>query len=75
MTKLTHTSNHFKLGKKSMESTPFHNLKGEELRKELRAQGFTDMEKTKPELQKALTEELKGVQRVPSLLLFNPQQP
>ena len=45
-----------------------------ELREELHARGIFDTDKVKKELQEQLNEVLKGAQRVPTLLLQNPQQ-
>lgn len=54
---------------------PFHNLKVDELKKELRARGVR-LEKgvVKSELQLKLDDILRGVTRVPALLLDNPTQ-
>ena len=45
-----------------------------ELREELHTRGTYDTDKPKKELQEQLSEVLKGAQRVPTLLLQNPQQ-
>ena len=45
-----------------------------DIRCELRARGVADVLKNRPEIQRHLQEIFKGVQRVPSLLLLNPQQ-
>ena len=52
-------------------SKPFHNLKKDELIRELNARGIYKGE-SKKELEKLLTEELHGVQRVPALLYNHP---
>ena len=46
-----------------------------DIRKELVARGVKDVVKKRIELQKNLQEVLKGVQRVPSLLLLHPEKP
>ena len=53
----------------------FHNLKMAELWEELHARGIWDNDKPKKELQSLLVQCLKGVQRVPSLLVTDPEQP
>ena len=70
---LFHTHN---IGKQQGKTTPLQNLKVDDLKKELRARGVTDSElsKNKQVLQGILRDELKGIQRVPSLLLLNPSQ-
>ena len=45
-----------------------------EIRDELKSRGVMDVTRTRKHLQKELQDILKGVQRVPSLLLLNPQQ-
>jgi hypothetical protein len=52
-------------------SKPFQNLKKDELIRELNARQIYEGE-TKKDLEKLLTEELHGVQRVPALLYTNP---
>ena len=52
-------------------SKPFQNLRKDELIRELNARGIYEGE-SKKELEKLLTEELHGVQRVPALLYNNP---
>ena len=54
---------------------PFNKLRVAELRSELSARGIFDMAANKPDLEKQLQRTLKGVQRVPSLLLLQPNQP
>lgn len=49
-------------------------LKLKELREELHSRGTYDTDKPKKELQEQLSEVLKRAQRVPTLLLQNPQQ-
>ncbi len=53
-------------------SKPFDKLKVKELREELRARGFFDLDKPAPELHIQLAETLQGIQRVPSLLIHTP---
>lgn len=63
-------------GKVPMKVTPFKNLKVEEIRSELRSrQLYDNLDCTKPILQEELRTILKGVHRVPTLLLTNPTQP
>ena len=62
------------IGKQPKLLTPFQNLRVNEIRQELRARGDYDLDKHKPDLQTDLRQILKGVNRVPSLLLLNPQQ-
>ena len=45
-----------------------------EIRQELRARGVADVDHLREELQPLLQDMLKGVQRVPSLLLLKPDQ-
>ena len=52
---------------------PLHNLSVSELRQELSARGQFDVTKNKPDLMDDLTRCLKGVQRVPTLLIANPE--
>ena len=64
-----------KHGKKPVVLNAFHDLKAAELREELRARGIWDADKPKKELQSLLAQCLNGVQRVPSLLITDPDQP
>lgn len=61
-------------GKQPQLLAPLQDLRVEDLRKELRARGHNELDQHKPELQKDLKQLLKRVNRVPSLLLLNPQQ-
>ena len=54
---------------------PFQKLNAKELQEELRARNVYHTCKTKQDLQKELARHLKGVQRVPTLLLDNPALP
>ena len=53
---------------------PLGGLKLKELREELHTRRTYDTDKPKKKLQEQLSEVLKGAQRVPTLLLQNPQQ-
>ena len=53
---------------------PLEKLLVSDLKTELLARGFDISGKNKPQLQSILSEELKGAQRVPSLLVTNPTQ-
>lgn len=64
-----------KFGKKAGNPKPFDNLRVAELREELHARGDYDTDKVKDDLQKKLDNTLCGVQRVPTMLLLDPQQP
>ena len=61
-----------KIGKQPGVIKPFANLRVAQLRDELCTRGVLDDDHPKKELQQKLTSILKGVQRVPILLLFNP---
>ncbi len=61
-------------GSKPGATKPFEKLLVAELREELKARGVFDIDRLKPELQQELTEILRGIQRVPALLLENPKQ-
>ena len=61
-------------GKQPQLLTPLQELQVNDLRNELRARGHYELDQHKPELQKDLKHLLKGVNRVPSMLLLNPQQ-
>ena len=63
-----------KFGNQSGQLKPLDNLLVEQLREELNARGFDTSGKLKPALQNELTMELKGAQRVPTLLTLNPPQ-
>ena len=54
---------------------PFENLKVLELQQEVQARGIWDCDKGRKELQDTLADVLKGAQRVPSLLVTDPEQP
>ena len=57
-------------GKQPNSLKPFDKLKKKELLEELKKRGFMDIyDFTKPQLESKLVNELKGVQRVPALLL------
>lgn len=58
-----------------MKVTPFKGLLVDQLRTELRSREIYDLAKTKPFLEQDLRRILKGVQRVPSILLTQPLQP
>ncbi len=63
------------VGKQALKTKPFDKLKVAELRDELRARGLGECENVlKPELSSTLQDILRGVQRVPSLLLADPTQ-
>lgn len=62
-------------GKQLGKLKPFEKLKVAELRKELKARNVFSIDGRRPELQQQLVKELRGVQRVPSLLLLHPEQP
>lgn len=61
-------------GKTPGKTKPFDKLRVEELRKELRARKMYDLDQPKLQLKKSLDEILRGVQRVPAMLLLNPTQ-
>ncbi len=61
-------------GSKPGATKPLEKLRIGELREELKARGVFDLDRLKPESQTELQEILKGVQRVPALLLVNPKQ-
>ena len=61
-------------GKKAGFTKPLDKLHVNDLRKELHVRGVTNLEGLKPELQQQLDDILRGVQRVPALLLLNPAQ-
>ena len=63
-----------KFGKQPNVLKPFDKLKVDQLPQELASRGVRDLDGKKPALQLQLTETLKGVQYVPTLLLTNPQQ-
>ena len=54
---------------------PFHNLSVDQMRLELSARGQFDISKCKPQLANDLTKYLKGVQRVPTLIISDPTKP
>ena len=62
-------------GRQAKKLKPFDSLKDNQLRRELSDRGQFDVDKCKPELVDDLNKCLKGVQRVPSLLIANPTQP
>jgi len=53
---------------------PFDSLKVDELQQELEARGYNTTGKLKQQMQEELDSILKGVQRVPTLLVSHPQQ-
>ena len=55
-------------------SKPFDDLDADHLGQELVARGIYDFERTKKERLQLLKETLKGIQRVPTLLLNNPTE-
>ena len=61
-----------KLGRQAGDLKPFEHLKVQQLREELIARGSGDTDKCKDDLEAMLKSILRGVQRVPSLLLLNP---
>ena len=63
-----------KYGKQPSVIRPFQTLSTRELQEELRARNVYHMCTTKRSLQKELARVLKGVQRVPTLLLQNPEE-
>lgn len=63
-----------KLGKRAGILRPFDNLKVNDLRTELGARGICIEGMLKDHLQKTLNETLRGVMRVPALLLTDPTQ-
>ena len=63
-----------KYGKQKGVVRPFTGLTTEQLQSELRARNVFHIHTTKSELQDELNRVLKGVQRVPTLLLDNPTQ-
>ena len=62
-------------GKQPNILKPFDQLLVAQLKQELLARKVYEIDKKKPELRAILVDILKGVQRVPSLLLLNPPQP
>ena len=54
---------------------PFENLKVLELQQEVQARGIWDCDKGRKELQDTLADVLNGAQRVPSLLVTDPEPP
>ena len=62
-------------GKQPNVLKPFDQLLVAQLKQELLARKFYEIDHKKPELRVILVDILKGVQRVPSLLLLNPPQP
>ena len=63
-----------KYGKQKGVVRPFTGLITEQLQSELQARNVFHIHTTKSELQDELNRVLKGVQRVPTLLLDNPTQ-
>lgn len=64
-----------KYGNQQYVTRPFQKLDAKQLQEELRARNVYHMSTTKKDLQKELATVLKGVQRVPTLLLENPSLP
>ncbi len=62
------------LGTVASKLKPFDKLLIADLKAELTARGYQLSSMKKPEMQSLLTEELKGAQRVPALLITNPTQ-
>ena len=62
-------------GKQPNVLKPFDQLLVAQLKQELLARKFYETDQPKPQLSQILVDMLKGVQRVPSLLLLNPSQP
>ena len=62
-------------GKKPGHIKPFEALKTQEMKKELQTRNWKTTGSTKKTLTEDLKKNLKGVQRVPSLLLTNPTEP
>ena len=63
-----------KWGKQAGSIKPFEHLISSQLKEELRARKIYDCGPTKKDVKERLNEHLRGVQRVPSLLLHNPTQ-
>jgi hypothetical protein len=63
-----------KWGKQPGSIRPFDRLTSTQLKKELRARKIYDFGPTKKDVKERLNEHLRGIQRVPSLLLHNPTQ-
>ena len=61
-----------KLGRQQGELKPFELHRAEQIREELHARGSVDTDKRKDDLEAMLKGILKGIQRVPTLLLLNP---
>jgi hypothetical protein len=61
-----------KLGRQQGELKPFEFLRVQQIREELHARGSVDTTKRKDDLEATLKSILKGIQRVPTLLLLNP---
>ena len=61
-----------KWGKTPGELKPFDQLRVQQLREELHARGNFETDKCKDELEATLKSTLKGVQRVPTIILLNP---
>ena len=64
-----------KYGQQPHVVRPFKSLNTDQLQQELRSRNILHTATTKVELQKELARVLKGVQRVPTLLLDNPTHP
>ena len=63
-----------KYGKQPGIIQPFERLTNNQLKEELRAQEIYDFGSTKTDTRQSLNEALRGVQRVPSLLLNSPME-
>ena len=63
-----------RFGKQPEKLKPLQNLTLQELKQELSSRGQWDISRKKPELATSLIEILKGVQRVPTLLIGDPTQ-
>ena len=64
-----------KFGRVSGKLKPFDKLLVAQLREELHARGNFHTDRRKDELSSSLEDTLRGVQRVPTILLLNPTQP
>ena len=63
-----------KYGKQPGTIRPFERLTSDQLKEELRAREIYDFGSTKADTRQKLNEALKGIQRVPSLLLHCPTE-
>ena len=65
------TSKYSLVGKQQANTAPF---KVADLKNELSARGIPTADQKKPELQRMLNDELRGIQSVPAFLLLDPEQ-